>query len=210
MLNWHKSLHLPGRRVRTGLFSIPPKQHTILQDASPAISLSVCSARTSTRNPPSAVGVLAFRGILKFLRFSPNWLCGPAKLLGTASVYAVFSGAWLTGRFHRDPSTRKAPPGSQHWAVWCYNTRVWGSWLTEGSLEGSEQSLSTWARGAPVGKIRQAGTRRRPRQSIAGLPSSALAPQKDLSAFVILFLGVYYHLSFSGERWLYIPQEAAI
>lgn len=76
MLNWQKSLHLPGGSIRTGLSSIPAKRHTILQDASPATSLDVCSARISPRSPPSAVAVPASRSILKFLRIEfPQTSC---------------------------------------------------------------------------------------------------------------------------------------
>ena len=76
-LNWQKSLRLPGGRVRMGLFSVPSKQHTVLQGASSATSLCVFSARISTRSPLSAVAVLAFRGTLKFLRINspPNFSC---------------------------------------------------------------------------------------------------------------------------------------
>lgn len=40
-----------------------------------------------------------------------------------------------------------------------------------------------------MNEVKEAGTHKRPRQGIAELPNGALAPQKSLSAFMILFLG---------------------
>lgn len=48
-------------------------------------------------------------------------------------------------------------------------------------------------------KIREAGTTGSPKQDIAGLPSSALAPQEELAAFLIFLLDASHH---PRKRWL--------
>lgn len=80
----------------------------------------------------------------------------------------------MPGRCHQDSSTGKF--GLQQQGI--------GHHTIDGrSLQDCEHLLSMWVAGASVDKTREAGTTGSPKQDIAELPSSALAPQEELGLF---------------------------